>query len=135
MTTDPRASDGLSEGVLLYDGDCAFCTRAARFASSSRFRVAVQAMQSADLASKGVDLARATREVPFVRSDGGVDYGHRAIACVLASGSCRWRFVARLMTWGFFDDVARLVYQLVARNRHRLWGASAECRINDASNS
>ena len=75
MTADGPA---LELPVLLYDADCAFCTRHAQVAGRLRLRAQVRPLQSVDLGALGVSAERGRAELPFVDAGGRVSYGHRA---------------------------------------------------------
>jgi len=114
---------------LLYDADCAFCTRTAGYATRLGLQVRVIAMQTVDLESLGVSPTRAAREVPFVGPDGAVVYGHSAIAGALATGSAPFRLLARVMVLGVFDRLFARLYRWVADHRYRLPGGTAACEL------
>ena len=116
-------------GVLLYDADCGFCTRAARIAPKLRLAVGVYPMQSADLPGLGVDPERARRELPFVDPAGAVSYGHLAVAAALRTGPAPARLAGALMRAPVLTLLFRVIYAAVAANRHRLPGATASCRV------
>ena len=119
---------------LLYDADCGFCTRAASLIPRLRLRVDVQSIQSVDLAALGVSPERAVSEMPLVRTDGSVVYGHEAVAGALATGVLPLRFIARLMTLPPFDRIVSRLYGWVARHRHQLPGGIAACAVPDEEN-
>lgn len=121
----------MSRGRLLYDADCAFCTRSAGWLRRLPLHVDVLPMQSLDLAAHGIDPGRAERELPFLPETGPPAYGHRAFAGALATGPW-W---CRLLTAPVLSPVAAGVYRLVARNRHRLPGGSDACALPDRDDS
>jgi predicted DCC family thiol-disulfide oxidoreductase YuxK len=116
-------------GVLLYDADCAFCTRAASAVPRLRLSVGVCSLQSVDLPGLGVDPDRARRELPFVDGAGAVSYGHAAVANALRTGPLLLRLVGTAMTLPGLNFVFASLYRLVAANRHRLPGGSAACEL------
>lgn len=114
--------------VLLFDADCAFCTRSAAAMGRFGLTARVEPMQRHDLASLGVDADRAAREIPYV--DGHrVRYGAEAIAAALTTGPRPWRLLGRALRAPVVRRLADWVYRLVAAHRHRLPGGRAECRI------
>jgi predicted DCC family thiol-disulfide oxidoreductase YuxK len=116
-------------GLLLYDADCGFCTRVAALAPKMHLATDVRPQQSVDLAAVGVSPERAPLEVPFVAADGSVVYGHEAIAGALRTGPLPARWLGALMIWQPVSHLAREIYRLVARYRHRLPGSTSACRI------
>ena len=109
--------------MLLFDGDCAFCTRAAEFAR----RVlpadcAVIAWQFADLAAVGVTAERAQSEVLWVDRDGGVSGGAAAVARGLRAAGRPWSLAGVVLSVPPVSWLAPFAYRLVAANRYRLPG-------------
>ncbi|MFT4216196.1 MAG: DUF393 domain-containing protein [Micropruina sp.] len=118
--------------TLLYDADCGFCTASANWLGRRRLGAPIEPLQRADLVALGVDPARAEREIPFVeRTAAGtrVSYGHVAIGRALATGRFPWRVLGWLLVHPPLSWLAGPAYALVARNRHRLPGSTAACRI------
>lgn len=114
--------------TLLYDGDCGFCTAAAaRMQQWGRGRYAVVAWQQADLAALGVTRDKAASAVQWV-DGGGVRSGAEAFSAALVRAGRLWRVAGRTLALPGVRGVARRVYELVARNRHRLPGSTAACR-------
>lgn len=123
----------MDRGLMLNDGDCGFCMRSAALVPRLGVDVDASTIQQVDLAALGVDPERAVVEMPYVHPDGRVDYGHRAWAAILATGSLPWRLVGRLMTTRPLDPVSRRVYHWVADNRSRLPGGTAACALPPTS--
>ncbi len=119
----------MGRALLLFDADCGFCARAAAVAPRLRLDVDVKPLQDVDLRPLGVSADRAKREIPLVAPDGRVRYGHEAVAGALATGGRLPHLAARIMLSWPIDGLAAAVYRLVARNRHRLPGGAASCRI------
>lgn len=114
--------------VLLYDGDCGFCTRSAEVLRR-RIRTAddVRPWQALDLASLGIAPDAATAAVQHVADDGTVTSGARAIAATLRAAPQPWRLTGRLLDARIVRPVAAAAYALVAANRHRLPGSGPAC--------
>jgi predicted DCC family thiol-disulfide oxidoreductase YuxK len=123
------AAASTTTGTLLYDADCAFCTRTAAFGPKLRLTALIVPMQSRDLPRLGVQPERAKREVPFVSPTGAVCYGHRAIAAMLRTGPLPMRLAGAALTIWPVSAVARLVYAWVSRHRHSLPGGTAACAL------
>lgn len=116
--------------MLIYDGDCAFCTRCAEWArrrlpSGARV-VAWQSLP--DLAALGLTEADVTAAAYWV-DRGRLFRGHRAIAASLRAIGGGWAVLGAIVALPPFTWVARALYALVARNRHRMPGGSAECKV------
>ena len=120
--------------TLLFDGDCAFCTRSAEVAR--RVLPAdcdVTAWQFADLAAFGVTAERAQAEVLWVDRDGAVSGGAAAVARGLRAAGRPWSLLGVVLTVPPVTWLAPFVYRLVAANRYRLPGGTAACRLEDPS--
>lgn len=115
--------------VLLYDGDCAFCTSCARLIER---RVAPRAdvvpWQFADLEAYGVSAEQATAAVQWIDVDGDVRSGHEAIAATFIAGGRLWRPLGRFLLLPGISRLAAKGYELVAANRYRLPGGTPACR-------
>jgi predicted DCC family thiol-disulfide oxidoreductase YuxK len=117
-------------GVLLYDGDCGFCTRSAMFLRK-RLRTPVEVLpwQSVDLAPLGVTAAQCAEAVQYV-AGGRVSAGPAAVADVLRGARARlWRLAGWLLGRRPALVLAGPVYRWIARNRHRLPGGTVACEL------
>ncbi|MEW1748787.1 thiol-disulfide oxidoreductase DCC family protein [Streptomyces angustmyceticus] len=123
--------------VLVYDGDCAFCTSSVRFAERRlRPRCEATPWQFADLARLGVAQQRAEREVLWVTPAGSVHGGAQAVAKLLMSSRGGWPVVGALLTLPPVRWAAHAAYRVIARNRQRLPGGTAACALpSSARNS
>jgi predicted DCC family thiol-disulfide oxidoreductase YuxK len=113
--------------MLVYDGDCAFCTSCARGLERIGPDAEIVAWQLADLADLGISAEQAAEAVRWVQSDGTVRSGHEAIAAVLSSARGIWAIVGRAMLLPGLSWVAAKAYRLVADNRYRLPGSTPAC--------
>lgn len=118
--------------VLIFDGDCGFCTTSARWAER-RFDIEhVEPWQSLDLEAFGITSQECERAAQYVRRDGRVFAGELAFAEALIEHGGRWGRVGRLMRAPGVRQLGGVVYRLIARNRHRLPGSTDACRIPQA---
>ena len=116
--------------TLVFDGDCAFCTRCADVARRVLpAEVQVSAWQLTDLAALGTDAERARTEVLWVDRDGAVSGGAPAVARALRAAGRGWAVLGVLLSVPPLRWLAPPVYRLVAANRHRLPGGTAACRL------
>jgi predicted DCC family thiol-disulfide oxidoreductase YuxK len=113
--------------VLVYDGDCGFCTTCARFLERIGPDAEIVAWQLTDLAELGVTEEQAADAVQWVGADGSVRSGHEAIAAVLSSAGRIWGIVGRLIVLPGVSWVAARAYRLTADNRYRLPGGTPAC--------
>ena len=122
------------DDVILYDGVCVFCSRWVRFVVARdrdrRFRFT--AIQS----GYGTRLAQAFGINPEDPDTNAVIHGGKAFfksdaALTVLSLLPGWRWVRVLRRVP--KPVRDAVYDLVARNRYRIFGKYEECFIPDAS--
>jgi predicted DCC family thiol-disulfide oxidoreductase YuxK len=120
--------------LLIFDGDCAFCTSSVEFLRrwvDRTGRYGIEPWQRVDLSAYGLAEADCIEAAQFVDVDGAVHPGHRAIAAALRQGAPGWRPVGRLLTLPGIDTVARRVYGWVARHRDQLPGGTPACALPD----
>ncbi|WP_030908395.1 thiol-disulfide oxidoreductase DCC family protein [Streptosporangium amethystogenes] len=115
--------------VLIFDGDCGFCTTSVRFAER---RIGVRALvvpwQFTDLPALGVTRERAEREVLWVQ-DGGVYGGAQAVARLLIAAGLPWSPLGFALRVPPLRWAAQGLYRLIAGNRHRLPGGTPACAL------
>jgi predicted DCC family thiol-disulfide oxidoreductase YuxK len=119
---------GRERPVLLYDGDCAFCTSSARVLEKIGPQAEIVAWQLTDLRELGITEEQAADAVQWVQIDGTVRSGHEAIAGVLNTAGPVWRIIGRMVLLPGISWIAAKVYRLVAEHRHRLPGSTPACR-------
>ena len=122
---------GQERPVLLYDGDCAFCTRCAGALKRIDPDAEIVAWQFTDLTELGITEEQATEAVQWVESDGSVSSGHEAIAAILNTAGRIWKIVARAILLPGISWMAARAYRLVANNRYRLPGGTPACAVGD----
>jgi predicted DCC family thiol-disulfide oxidoreductase YuxK len=113
--------------VLLFDGDCAFCTSSVHVLQRIGPDAEIVAWQLADLARLGVTEQQAADALRWVEVDGTVRSGHEAIAAALGTAGRIWRIAGRALLLPGVSWIAARVYRLVADNRHRLPGSTPAC--------
>lgn len=120
--------------ILIHDGDCAFCTRSARWIEA-RWRpgtarsVASQHLDDAALATYGLTRADVTAAAWWIASDGTTSRGDRAIGAALRAAPGWPNRLGRALALPGIRSLAPIGYALVARNRHRLPGATPACAV------
>jgi predicted DCC family thiol-disulfide oxidoreductase YuxK len=133
----------VKDPVLVFDGDCAFCSSCARWAERYLRQTLASggweavAFQFADLAALDVlaggrgevSAERAEREVLWVTPTGRVYGGAQAVARLLMRSGGVWAYLGAVLTAAPVRPVAGLVYRWVARNRHRMPGGTAACAL------
>jgi predicted DCC family thiol-disulfide oxidoreductase YuxK len=116
--------------VLVYDGDCAFCTTSARFIER-RIPVSAEivAWQLTDLDALGTTAERAQRELLWVPTSGQVVGGADAVTALLVDSGGWWRLLGRAAQSPPLHWIAGAMYRLVATNRQRLPGGTPACAL------
>ena len=121
------------DATLVYDGDCAFCTRCIEL--MERFvpaRPRVTPWQWADLPALGVTQAQAEHSVQWVEPGVRRLAGAAAIARLLVCSGGLWGVLGRVMQVPPVSWLAAGIYRLVAVNRGRLPGGTAACALPQA---
>jgi len=119
--------------VLVFDGDCGFCTTCARFLARRVLAgqsVSVSPWQGLDLAELGLTPHRCRAAVQWVGHGGQVASGHRAIAAALRCGNHLWRPVGALLVAPGFSWLAGRIYSWIAGHRDALPGGTSACRTD-----
>lgn len=119
--------------MLVFDGDCGFCTASAGWVSS-RWKgrataVAWQEIGTADLSAMGLTPADCRDAAWWRDPSGRLAAGHQAIGRALLVAGGWERLVGRAILSPLLDPVAARIYRLVARNRYRLPGGSTSCTL------
>lgn len=115
--------------VLVFDGDCAFCTNCAHALERIGPDAKIVAWQLTDLAELGITAEQASDAVQWIQMDGTVRSGHEAIAGVLGAAGPIWKALGRTLTLPGTSWFAAKVYRLVANNRYRLPGGTPACAV------
>jgi predicted DCC family thiol-disulfide oxidoreductase YuxK len=116
--------------VLVYDGDCAFCTSSVRVLERIGPEAEIVAWQLTDLAALGLTEEAASAAVQWVEIDGTIHPGHEAIAAALDSAGGIWALAGRALLSPGIAPVAAGGYRLIAENRHRLPGGTPACAVD-----
>jgi predicted DCC family thiol-disulfide oxidoreductase YuxK len=116
--------------TFVFDGDCAFCTKCARFAERWVPTAAtIVPYQWADLDALGLTQAECEYAVQWIGGDGAHSAGPEAIADLLRSSRPAWRPVGWLLARRPVRALAWPAYRWVARHRHQLPGGTAACAL------
>jgi predicted DCC family thiol-disulfide oxidoreductase YuxK len=113
-------------GVLVYDGDCGFCSSCAVWLRKRARGVDVVPWQGADLASLGLTPEECSSAAQFVDTAGRVS-GGAAVAAALRASRQPYRFLGSLAGADRLLPVVERGYAFVAANRHRLPGGTPAC--------
>lgn len=119
-----------SRPVLIFDGDCGFCTSTSKFiAARSSVPIEAHPWQLIDVGLYGLTQEQVAAKVYFVVS-GRAYAGHEAFAKILlAQGNALLKAFGFLLMHPPFSWLARPGYSLVARYRHKLPGGTPACEM------
>lgn len=126
---DHSLSPPIPSGILVYDGDCGFCTATARWVErrlSDDYQVVPS--QQIDLDALGLTEDDVTRSAWWIGSDGTRWDDHRSIAGAFGAMGGLWAAAGRLLALRPISPLARGVYRQVANNRYRIrWPGATRC--------
>jgi GNAT superfamily N-acetyltransferase/predicted DCC family thiol-disulfide oxidoreductase YuxK len=113
-------------GVLLYDGECRFCTASAQWLERhARSTARVQPWQRGDLADLGVSAEQCAEAVQWV-GNGRLASGPDALAAYLQSSTGPWRAAGRLLATPAAQQLTRPTYRRLVRHQVREADAAAD---------
>lgn len=115
--------------VLVFDGDCGFCTTSARAAQRWLRLEHVEPWQSIDLDRLGLTSQQCLRAVQWVGDDGEIASAERAVIAAMRSSGGGWAQLARVINLPGPRHACGLVYRLIAKYRYRLPGGTPACKL------
>ncbi|MGD0881133.1 MAG: NAD(P)H-binding protein [Acidimicrobiales bacterium] len=125
--------------ILVFDGDCGFCTTAATWAARQFHRgeraEAWQLLGPEILDRHDLSLDDVTEAAWWVDDSGRRERGYRAVGMALLAGGAPRRMVGRLVFVPPVSWLAAGVYRMVVRWRHRLPGGTPACRFDATGTS
>lgn len=119
----------MNRPLLIFDGDCGFCTSCAMWAQRRLRDADVLPGQRLDVAAHGLTARDVSAAAWWIDGEGRVHRGHRAIGKALQACGRWWWLVSWACLVPPFSWVAGAAYGLIARFRHRLPGATPACRV------
>jgi predicted DCC family thiol-disulfide oxidoreductase YuxK len=123
----------IGSGLLIFDGDCGFCTSSAGWMSRrwppGRSAVAWQQLGADGLADLGLTPAQAQQAAWWVDAGRRRFRGHRAIGKSLLAGNGWLRAIGGAIMVPPLSWCAAAGYAVVVRYRYRLPGGTPACRV------
>jgi len=119
--------DSSEHAVLVYDGDCGFCSVAAAWITTKWKKpkapeaVPAQRLGEVDLEHLGL-TADDVKMASWWVEDGRKSRGHLAIARALIAAGTGWRLIGQLLLLPPVRWLAAIGYRIVSRFRYRLPG-------------
>jgi len=123
MTEAPRS-------LLIYDGDCGFCTSSANWFAKFLGADSIAPWQSLDLHALGLTADQVMTAAWWVDADGQLHRGHLGVAHALMSVGGIMGIAGRAISVPPLSWVAAPVYGLIAKNRYRMPGSTDACRLD-----
>lgn len=123
----------MAKPVLIFDGDCGFCTTTANYVvKRSKTPIEAHAWQLIDVTVYGILQPQAIERVYLI--DNGHAYGgHEAFAQILQlQKSALLSAIAFLLVVPPLCWLSRIAYTLIARYRHKLPGGTPACKMPSA---
>jgi predicted DCC family thiol-disulfide oxidoreductase YuxK len=116
--------------MLIFDGDCRFCTSSANWIEHRLPAGAhVAPWQRLDIGVLGLSEHDVETAAYWVDERGRTYRGHRSIAKALIAAGGVWKPLGALMLVPPISWLAALTYVVVAKNRHRLPGGTPACKL------
>jgi predicted DCC family thiol-disulfide oxidoreductase YuxK len=132
MSADPASPSAVSLPLLVFDGDCAFCSSSVRAGQRWIGRMATASpYQTTDLGQFGLTAAECERAVRYVTRDRRVLAGENAVSMLLVDAGRGWWLLGSFMRLPGVHWLSGVAYRWVARNRHRLPGGTPACSLAD----
>lgn len=119
-------------GLLIYDGDCGFCTSTAAW-MQARFvdGIRVESWQSVEMADFGLTDQNGQESSWWIDDEGSAVGGAQGIGWALRSTKPAWAQLAgRFITFAPVRPVSKLAYKVIVRYRHKLPGSTDACRMH-----
>ena len=116
--------------VLIFDGDCGFCTTTANYIkANSSVELEIQPWQWVELSDYGLTNEQASSKVQMV-VNAKTFGGHKAFAKLLRIQKQWWfKILGVLLVTPPFSWGGRLGYYYIAKYRHKLPGGTPACAL------
>lgn len=120
--------------VLIFDGDCGFCTTTANYIkANSSVAIEIHPWQWIELAAYGLTKAQASLKVQMF-ANGKTFGGHKAFAKLLRIQKQWWfKLLGGILVIPPFSWGARVGYYFIAKYRHKLPGGTPACALKPSN--
>ena len=115
--------------LLVFDGDCGFCTTWAHRWQRWSGLDHVEPWQFLELEPLGLTEERCTTAVQWVAEDGAVSSAEDAVIAALRHQGGTWAVLGRMLALPGVHALAGVLYRLIAKYRYRLPGSTPACRL------
>ena len=122
-----------SAPILVFDGDCGFCTTTANWIKkNSRVALEIVPYQWTDLNQYGLTAEEAAAKVQLVVGD-KVFAGHNCMAkLLLIQPNVFVKLVGAVMVMPVIEPISARLYTWIAANRQKLPGGTPACKLPKA---
>lgn len=122
-----------SAPVLIFDGDCGFCTTTANWIKkNSKVALEIAPYQWTELGQYGLTTEEAAAKVQVVVGD-KVFAGHYCMSkLLLIQPNILLKLVGAVMVLPGLDSISARVYEWIAANRQKLPGGTPACKLPKA---
>jgi len=118
-------------GLLVFDGDCGFCTTSANWIARRLHEPSIVApWQHLDLTEIGLSADDVATSVWWIDDNGPRHCGSAAIAQSLMAIGGFWKTVGLALHHPPGRWFGKAIYPIVAKYRHRLPGGTAACKLD-----
>lgn len=119
--------------VLIFDGDCGFCTTTANWIKkNSKVALEIAPYQWTELGQYGLTTEEAAAKVQVVVGD-KVFAGHYCMSkLLLIQPNILLKLVGAVMVLPGLDSISARVYEWIAANRQKLPGGTPACKLPKA---
>ncbi|WP_442859202.1 thiol-disulfide oxidoreductase DCC family protein [Arthrobacter sp. CAN_A214] len=122
-------SGGSLDHTLIYDADCGFCTRSAKWLGRSG-RVSIKPWRGVrDLTVLGLNEQMVSEAAFWVNGDKVAGRGEVAIARALIRRGGAWAIAGRIILVPGVRQICASGYAVIAKNRHAMPGGTASCKL------
>ena len=117
--------------ILIFDRDCAFCTKSAAWGKAKlKYFPALKGFQELNPADYGLTKKDVESSIWLIRPGKKPLSANEAAAAILRSQpNYFWRLLGHLADSYWIKPFAKQLYYIVARNRHKLPGATESCEL------
>jgi predicted DCC family thiol-disulfide oxidoreductase YuxK len=128
-----KLKSNASEPVLVFDGDCGFCTTTANWIKkNSKVALEIAPYQWTDLQQYGLTAEEAAAKVQLVVGD-KVYAGHNCMAkLLLIQPNVFLKLVGAVMVMPVIEPISARLYTWIAANRQKLPGGTPACKLPKA---
>jgi predicted DCC family thiol-disulfide oxidoreductase YuxK len=128
-----KLEENANAPVLVFDGDCGFCTTTANWIKkNSKVALEIAPYQWTDLRQYGLTAEEAAAKVQLVVGD-KVFAGHNCMAkLLLIQPNLFLKLVGAVMVMPVIEPISARLYTWIAANRQKLPGGTPACKLPKA---